>query len=162
MDQSIWGDVPTWITAGAVVLAALQYLSDRNKRQAEANREAKAQASQLGAWVVTDPSLSPRTCGVVISNTSSSTFHNVELDVKIFDAPTFAPLKLDLLPPGRFYVQYTPSEKFPWKFATDCSEYDGELRPYMNSDGYLVQQIRFADNLNQKWSTDAHSVLQRA
>ena len=35
----------------------------------------------------------------------------------------------------------------------------GVLQPYMNTDGYQIESIDFADNLNQRWSTDARAVL---
>ncbi|MBF4635140.1 hypothetical protein ITJ38_12055 [Agreia pratensis] len=164
MDQTQWlGDLPTWITTVAIVIAALQFFNDRKRRAAEESRESKAQATGLTAWIVSDvadPDLKPKPLGVVISNTSGSTFHDIEVTVKIGGKQTAAPINLEIMPPGQYFIAYTPrSEERLWQFAKIVERYAGELQPYMNTSGFQIMSMRFADNLNQRWSTDARAVL---
>jgi len=50
-------------------------------------------------------------------------------------------------------------EAFVWDFPLPIEARTGVLQPYMNTDGYQVESIDFADNLNQHWSTDARAAL---
>ncbi len=77
--QQWWGDLPTWVSAGAIVFAALTYLNDRKKRAHERDLEEKSQATRLSAWVVTDADARPRVFGVFIANDSGGVFHSVEI-----------------------------------------------------------------------------------
>jgi hypothetical protein len=155
------GDLPTWITTIAIGLAAFQLFAERKKRAAEETRESKAQASELTAWAVSDPD--PRVYGVVVSNTSRSTFHDVEISAKIHDRVTSRPIRLTVLPPGTFFVQFNGDAKladsYIWAFPIDSDSYDGWLRPYMNSPKYQVTGMTFKDNLKQSWTTDAQALL---
>ena len=164
MDQTQWwGDLPSWITTAAIAIAALQYFNDRKRRAAEESRESKAQATGLTAWTVSDvikPEPKPKPLGVVISNTSGSTFHDIEITVKIGGKQTVAPINLEIMPPGQYFIAYTPrSEDRLWQFARIVERYEGELQPYMNTSGFQIMSMSFADNLNQRWSTDARAVL---
>lgn len=174
------GDVPTWITTVAVVLAAGQFLIDRKRRAAEEEREAKAQATRLVAWAVTDYDSKPRVYGVIASNTSGSTFHNVCVTTHMHGDVTAFPINLDIVPPGQlnwpptgrsdwpltpgeFFVRLNdPREQSTWQFSVSMASYAGHLRPYMKSANYRVIGIEFSDNLNQRWSTNEHAVVARA
>ncbi|SMG24986.1 hypothetical protein [Agreia pratensis] len=163
MDQNQWlGDLPTWITAGAVIFAALQFLADKKLRMTEEARESKAQATGLTAWTVSDITKTPKPLGAVVSNTSGSTFHDIELTVQFGGRQTDRPIRLEILPPGRYFIAYDPHGQFLWKFPVGVEHYDGKLQPYMNAAGFQIVSMRFADNLNQRWSTDAHAVLTSA
>jgi hypothetical protein len=160
--QSWFGDIPTWITTIAVALAVGQFFADRKRRAAEENREAKAQATGLTAWAVTDVDAQPRTYGVIVSNTSGSTFHDVAITARMHDLPSPRPIELAILPPGDYFVEYYgPDQKYVWEFAIAVDAYNGWLRPYMKSPKYRVNGISFADNLNQRWTTNEHAVLTR-
>ena len=163
MDQTQWlGDLPTWITTAAIVIAALQYFNDRKRRAAEESRESKAQATGLTAWTASDvskPELTQKPLGVVISNTSGSTFHDIEITVKFDNKQTARPIRLEIMPPGQYFVAYTPQKKFHWQFPRLVERHEGELQPYMNTSEYQIMSMSFADNLNQHWSTDARAVL---
>ncbi|GAB3623807.1 hypothetical protein GCM10027418_18910 [Mariniluteicoccus endophyticus] len=161
VDWPNWmGDLPTWITTLAVVVAAGQFLTDRNRRQAERDREAKAQASRLTAWAVTDPDPEHRRYGVMLSNTSGSTFHDVEVRVRMHGAETERPLRLNILPPGSFCALLNPpGSPFVWDFADSPECHHGHLRPYMKSDKYQILAVCFTDNLGQRWATDHRAVL---
>jgi len=161
MDQTQWwGDLPTWITTVAIVIAALQFFNDRKRRAAEESRESKAQATGLTAWTVSDVAKpKPKPLGVVVSNTSGSTFHDIEIAVKFADKQTERPIRLKILPPGQYFIAYTPHGQHLWGFAKLLEHCEGELQPYMNTSEYQIMSMGFADNLNQRWSTDAHAVL---
>jgi hypothetical protein len=161
MDSNQWfGDLPTWITTLAIVLAAAQFLLDRKRRAAEEARESKAQATGLTAWTVSDiETRDPKVLGVVVSNSSGSTFHDVAITVKIDKATVARPISLKILPPGSYFVAFTPKGKFVWDFPLPLEACAGVLQPYMNTDDYQIVSIDFADNLNQRWSTDARAVL---
>jgi hypothetical protein len=162
------GDLPTWITTIAIGLAALQLFTERKKRAAEEARESKAQASELTSWTVSDPDT--KTYGVVFSNSSRSTFHDVLITAKIH-GDVKPPIKLTVLPPGVFFVQHSsgsgagsdnPSSSYVWAFPIDSASYAGWLRPYMNSAKYQVMGMTFKDNLKQSWATDSEASLIRA
>lgn len=153
------GDLPTWITTLAVAVAVGQFMIDRERRAREAEREVRAQATQLTSWTVTDAGSDPRAFGVVLSNTSGSTFHDVVVRVRIHaeEQPT---IKLLILPPGTYFVRLNrPGEKFPWVFAVERAEHPGHLRPYMRSEEYQVIALDFSDNLGQRWTTDHRARL---
>jgi hypothetical protein len=159
------GDIPTWITTAAIALAALQLFAERKKRAAEEVRESKSQASELTSWTVSDGGT--KNFGLVVSNTSRSTFHNVEITVQLHDQLIKTPVRLTVLPPGTFYIRYSGddprgrdnSRPFAWEFPIDANSYDGWLRPYMNSPKYQVLKMAFKDNLKQAWHTDAQALL---
>jgi hypothetical protein len=124
--------------------------------------ETKAHATHLTAWAVTDREAEPRVYGVVVSNTSGSTFHDVSIEARMHKEQTGRPIEVAILPPGTYFVQHNRSPtKYTWSFAVDVAAYDGVLRPYMKSQDYLVTEVTFADNLNQRWSTNQHAVLVR-
>ena len=152
------GDVPTWITTIAVIIAAVQYFGERKRRAAEGQREARAQATHLTAWTVTDVAGS-RSYGVRVSNTSGSTFHDFRLDATIHGESPRS-IELAIVPPGDYYVAYNGLDaEFTRDFAREVGEYGGWLRPYMKSDKYRVNRIQFTDNLGQQWTTDDRAVL---
>ena len=153
------GDLPTWITTVAVLIAAGQYLGERRRRREEADREARAQATHLTAWTVTDVG-EERAYGVRLSNTSGSTFHDVQIDAVIHGEQAARPIELTVVPPGDYFVRFNGNDTtYTWNFAQELGEYGGWLRPYMKSDKYRVTGLRFSDNLNQNWVTDDRSVL---
>ena len=141
-------------------MAALQYFNERERRRAEEQREAKAQASKLTAWVAIHFIGDARqSYGVVISNTSGSTFHDVTVSVLIHGIRARA-ITLAILPPGFYYVRHIGGdEKFEWDFPAPVEGQKGTLRPYMKSDRYQLKQIEFADNLNQHWVSNSYAVL---
>jgi len=160
------GDLPTWITTAAIALAAIQIFAERKKRAAEETRESKSQASELTAWAVSDPKNAMY--GIVFSNTSRSTFHDVEI-VAMIHGEILAPVQLRILPPGSFFVRLAKKDASEpgktsrlWDYPIDTSEYQGELRPYMNTDRYQVMSMSFRDNLKQSWETDAQALLTRS
>jgi hypothetical protein len=163
MDSFQWlGDLPTWITTLAIALAAAQFWADRKRRAAEEARESKAQATGLTAWTVSDIHTSdPKVLGVVASNSSGSTFHDVTIKVKIDGATVLRPISLKILPPGTYFVAYAPKSTYSWAFPVAVHAHKGVLQPYMNTDAYQIESMHFADNLNQRWSTDARAVLER-
>jgi hypothetical protein len=159
MSWPAWaGDIPTWITTVAVGFAGAQLLVDRRRRAAEEDREAKAQASKLSAWAASDRSEDPLIFGVVVSNRSVSTFHDVSILAKLHKKEIVPAIHFQVLPPGEFFVQYVEDE---WKFAIEASEHRRALRPYTRTEGYRVLSVSFTDNLDQRWSADAHMVLHR-
>lgn len=153
------GDLPTWITTAAVVLAVAQFLADRRRRRAIEDRERKEQARQLTAWVVTDPREDARQYGVVLSNTSGSTFHDIACRITIHGETVDTDLSLLTLPPGTYFVAYAPHSTYRWAFADLASDHDGSLRPYMKTAKYQIESITFSDNLENRWSIDNRAVL---
>ena len=153
------GDLPTWVTTTAVVVAVAQFLADRRRRMVIEERERQEQARQLTAWVVTDPSEGARQYGVVVSNTSGSTFHDIACRVTMHGETVDTDLVLLTLPPGTYYVQHEPHSTYRWAFADLVSDYNGILRPYMKSPKYQIESITFSDNLRNRWSIDNRAVL---
>lgn len=151
-----FGDLPTWVTAVAVIFTASQYLLDRRRHQAELFRESRVQASQLSAWPVSDRASKPLAYGVLISNSSGSTFHDVLLQVVLFGDTDLPEISLKVLPPGDYFVQYS---KPTWDFALSKEEYGGFLRPYTQTEKCYVQSMRFVDSHDQAWEVDRHMVL---
>lgn len=156
---SVWGDVPTWITTLAVILAVVQYLGERKRRRAESEREARKQATNLTVWTVTVVG-TDRRYGVRISNTSGSTFHDVRVDAMIHGEVARRPIELLIVPPGDYFVPFNGNEhEYTWDFAREVAEEDCDLRPYMKSDKYRVDSVQFRDNVGQQWTTDDRAVL---
>lgn len=153
------GDIPTWITTIAVGFAGAQLLVDRRRRAAEQDREAKAQASKLSAWAASDRDATPLVFGVVVSNRSGSTFHEVSIAARIHQKDAAAPIRFAVLPPGEFFMELTRDGE--WEYAIEAAEHGRNLRPYTRTEGYRVLSIDFTDNLEQRWSADAHMVLRR-
>lgn len=153
------GDLPTWITTVAVVLAVAQFLAERKRRRVIEERERKEQARQLTAWVVTDPRENDRKYGVVISNTSGSTFHDIACRVTMHGETVDTDLTLLTLPPGTYFVPHDPTSTYRWEFADLASDYGGILRPYMKTPKYQIDSIAFSDNLENRWSIDNRAVL---
>jgi len=160
--MGFWGDLPTWLTTLAIVVAASQFLLERDRRKEEQARETREQARQLTVWTVTDPDPRSRSYGVILSNTSGSTFHDIEIQVRLH-AQDVSPLTLKILPPGTFYVEHAPQESYTWRFPVDPLHCDHrELRPYMKSDKYQVTSLSFTDNADVRWHSDDRARLERA
>ena len=152
------GDMPTWITTLAIVFAGYQLLSDRKRRAAEEDRMSKAQARKISAWTATAVT-APRAYGLVVSNRSDSTFHNVEVTGILHGVDfTANPVRFTVLPPGDYFVE---QEKNVWKFPAHVDEREGCLRPYTQTDSYRVLGLDFTDNLNQRWSANEYMVLNK-
>ncbi|WP_153002088.1 hypothetical protein [Leucobacter chromiiresistens] len=165
MNWPVWmGDIPTWVTAAAVVFAAGSYNLDRARQRTETEREAREQANRLTAWIVTDPDGQKRKYGVVLDNSSGSGFRDVSVTVKMHSALVDKPIRLVMLPPGRYYVEFdSANDAFPWKFATEVpNTVDECLRPIMHSIKYQVRSVTFTDTREQRWVRDASFVLARA
>lgn len=162
MSTELWGDVPTWVTTMAVLFAAVQYFGERARRREEAEREARAQATQFTVWAVTTLR-EPRRYGVRISNTSGSTFHDVHIEATIHKKKARRPIDLTIVPPGDFFVEFSGDEEgYLWRFPCDVREIEGSLRPYMKTNDYRVHEVRFRDNVGVEWSTDDRAVLTSA
>ncbi|MDP9904545.1 hypothetical protein [Arthrobacter bambusae] len=156
------GDLPTWITTAAIGIAALQYRSERRRRSAEEDRESKAQASRLCAWVAHDKTSEGGygKRGIVIANTSGSTFHDVTIEAQIHKNKPVSVLNLVMLPPGHYYAEHQGDvAAYQWAFPDPIEPSGSQLRPYMKSSDYLVKRIDFRDALGQQWRTDERFVL---
>lgn len=159
MSGDVWGDIPTWITTVAVIIAAVQYLGERTRRRAESEREARAQATKLTAWAVTNV-VGGRRYGICLSNTSGSTFHDVEIEAIIHGEKPRRPIVLAIVPPGDYFVPFNGNDQeYTWDFARAIDEEPLSLRPYMKTDKYRVDAVRFRDNLGQQWTTNDRAVL---
>ncbi|WP_456286988.1 hypothetical protein M1D46_06835 [Microbacterium sp. JZ70] len=109
---------------------------------------------------MTDVERDPRVYGVVVSNTSGSTFHDIVIDVTMHGERVEHPIEMNVLPPGEYFVMLNPKgSPFAWDFAKHTSEYDGNLRPYTKSDRYRVLGYAFSDNRMQRWTVDERAVL---
>ena len=163
IDWPNWlGDLPTWVTSATIVIAALHYRNERGRRRAEEERDSKSQASKLCAWVAFDKASEARygKRGLVIANSSGSTFHDVAIDVQIHKNKPVTSLRLVVLPPGCYYAEHQgEGTDFAWAFPDPMDPADPRLRPYMKSPDYLVRNIEFHDALGQHWRTDERSVL---
>ena len=160
--MGFWGDLPTWLTTLAIVVAASQFLLERGRRKEEQERNTREQALQLTVWTVTDPDSESRSYGVILSNTSGSTFHDVDVQVRLHgsEVPT---LSLKILPPGVFFVEHAQRESYIWRFPVEprhCGH--SELRPYMKSDKYQVTSLDFTDNAGVRWHSDDRARLEQA
>ncbi|MGD8166689.1 hypothetical protein ACEXOS_005660 [Herbiconiux sp. P16] len=159
--MSVWpvwlGDLPAWITTITVIIAARQYIGERRKRRDEAEREARAQATRLAAWMVTD---APRNgaWGVRVLNTSGSTFHDVEIEAQKFGAPIRDLIELRIVPPGDLFVKLKPDGE-SWEYPMNAEECVRPLRPLARAERWTVTRMRFSDDRNQVWTTDDCAVL---
>lgn len=162
MPREFWGDLPTWVTTVAVLFAAVQYFGERARRREEAEREARAQATQFTVWAVSTPE-KPRRYGVRVLNTSGSTFHDVHIKATMHTKKARRPIDMTIVPPGDFFVDFAGNEEeYTWHFPRDVGEIAGTLRPYMKTDDYRVHEVRFRDNVGVEWSTDDRAVLTSA
>lgn len=158
MDWSFVGDLPAWITAAAVIFAGSQYLIERDRRRDEQDRAERMQASQLSAWPVSNRHSQPLAYGVLISNRSTSTFHDVVVEAVLFGNRQ-QKLALKVLPPGDYFVPIKDSE---WDFPLSTAEYGGHLRPYTRTDRYFIASMAFTDNRGRIWHTDRRMLLTSA
>lgn len=123
------GDIPTWIACIAIVFAGFQFMIDRERRREELHRARREQARQLTSWTVSNPEQGQRAYGLVLSNTSGSTFHEVSVEATLHGSRT-KPLTLTILPPGEFFIQHAPNQRYEWEFAVAVADWrSGELRP---------------------------------
>ncbi|MCD5348447.1 hypothetical protein [Agromyces sp. S2-1-8] len=150
------GALAACLTAVAVVFAAFQYRLDRSRRRDELDRAAKEQAMRFAAWVVSDRR-PPKQYGVVASNQSRSTFHNVRIDAVLF-GESLPEIELNVLPPGDFFVALDQKTR-EWRYAVACAEHGGHLRPYTRTGRYKVRSVSFMDNREATWSMNEHMVV---
>lgn len=164
------GDLPTWITALTVVFVAIQFFTDRKRRQEEKYRDERAHASALSVWAVsTPPQDDPqhkRTYGIVVANNSHHSFHNVTINATMHSTAANL-VALQILPPGRYFLEYAPKNErgekreYPWEFARNMDEIDSPLRPFMHTPKYQVNAVRFCDNMGCEWTTNDRAILMK-
>ncbi|QAY64073.1 hypothetical protein ET495_13540 [Xylanimonas allomyrinae] len=153
------------MTTAAVFFAGGQLVLDRRRRETEEDRASKHQASKLSAWAVSDRQSQPLAFGVVVSNRSDSTFHNVAVDAFIHHKQC-TQISLTVLPPGEYFVELDQKNSadhrnWAWEYAVEQREHGRSLRAYTGTEGYSVLSIAFTDNLDQRWRADKHMVLRR-
>lgn len=169
------GDLPTWITAIAVVFAFVQYRTDRDRRRDELDlkkreerREQEDLTRRLTAWMATNPRDGAQGEGrkqyvLVISNQSGSMFFDVRISAIVHRGSSAAEdLHLHKLPPGDYAVEYgrQADGSTGWGWARSLEELgDQPLRPLMQSPHYRVTAMRFTDSPGETWEVDDHGML---
>jgi hypothetical protein len=142
--------------------------AERIREQEGRERERKEFASSLAAWVARDltNTAEPKNVGVVLLNSSTVAFHQVEVTVKLGhglsgragEEMTFTEV---IVPPGRYFRQKNPaSSQFSWGFATPIADGCQEkYQPLTGTDKYAVTNVRFLDPLGQLWETNQFGQL---
>lgn len=153
------GALAACLTAVAAVFAAFQYRLERGRRRDELDRAAKDQALGFSAWAVSDRR-SPLKYGVVASNRSRSTFHDVRIDAVLF-GEQLPKVELNVLPPGDFFIEFN-QDAWEWEFAVSCAEHGGHLRPYTRTGRYRVRSVNFMDNCEATWKMNEHMVISQS
>lgn len=167
------GDLPTWITALAVLFVFFQYRTDRARRQdkveirkREERREREDLTRRLTAWIATNPrdgEAVAKQYFLVISHRSGSMFFDVHITTLVDrDSPTTDRVELNKLPPGQYVVEYERSADGTrkWGWAKSLEELpDTALRPLMQSPNYRVTGMEFTDALGERWQVDDQGVL---
>lgn len=168
--ETILGDIPTWITAAVAVVAAVvglgQYRDQVAVSKENAERERRAQASQLVAWLVVeeqsglnDPAASPPAprWGLLLRNSSELTFSNVRVETNFGEHKAIA--KVVTLPPGDIFLpRGRKTDRYDFGFPEFVANVADDFKP-VNSAKYMVNGLTFRDNQGQHWAISAEGLL---
>lgn len=166
MDQ-LWGEyVPNWIaavsTALALIAAGIAAVFAWRSLQRDASRDERSRALGLSAWWVTGILREKEVWGILISNSASTTFHDVSIRaVGNTHSKAKATIDLRTLPPGRYLVQSMPkTADQPWGAKVALTD-DIALQPLTNANSRNVQSIDFTDSSALQWRWSPTSGLER-
>lgn len=166
MDQ-LWGEyIPNWIaavsTALAFIAAGIAAVFAWRSLQRDTSRDERSRALGLSAWWVTGHLLDKEVWGILVSNSASTTFHDVSIRaVGNTHSKANATIDVRTLPPGRYLVQSMPkSADKPWGTKIALTD-DVALQPLTNANTRNVQSIEFTDSSALQWRWSPTSGLER-
>lgn len=163
-------DWPQWISAlsalgalvagsVAAVVAKRLYDVERGRDRDLAQERRRERPSRVSAWVVTYVTENERTDGLVLSNQAGTPIYDVRIestDKLGSDEPL---LKLDVAPPGQFFVGRDRRSNFHWSFPESVDQLVGLLQPVMKKPEWGVQALRFTDASGVRWLRDRRGIL---
>lgn len=168
------GDLAGWVTAvaslGALLAAVWAAVTARDLYRVEAGRDRevaasrrRGQANQVAAWIVVEiepGAEAPRAVGVVVHNSSDSVIYDVQVVATAKNGRVPKPIRLELLPPGDFYLKEKPGTAVGWAFAKSTAEVAGAmLRPVTTSRDLRVQLLTFRDSADVLWERTRNGAL---
>lgn len=157
--HSFWGDLPTWVTTLAVLFAAAQLRQSRIASKKESEREARAQADGVWAWAGSCRTEDGKASayGVVITNSSPAPIRNVRVSLHLHGNALETEL-IRVLPPGEYFVERNGSN---WGYPMTLEEFGATIRPYAQTERYMVHSTKFIDAVGTSWNYLSESGLQR-
>ncbi|WP_154793049.1 hypothetical protein [Occultella kanbiaonis] len=147
------GALAAAIWAGITARDLYRVETDRDQRSEDDRR--RAQATQVAAWIVIELEAdadTPRGVGVVVHNSSDSVIYDVEIETSAKNGRTPKPIRMELLPPGDYYLREKHAHPRGWAFARSTEEVlDATLRPVTTSRDLRVQSLTFRDSADLRW-----------
>lgn len=165
--NQFWGEyVPNWISAVSTALAFLAagiaaYFAWHSLRR-ESWREERARALGLEAWWVDGELDGRKVWGVLVSNATTASFHEVEIEAVGGDNPKAGrAIRLKSLPPGRYFVEsLAKTAEQPWADRILVPD-EQFLRPLTQARTRNVRVLRFTDSSGIRWQWELRSGLTR-
>ena len=176
-------NLPEWINAIvaciAVIFAAIAahqakqiYLLEQ-ERDANAEKQNRRQyASKITAWIAAhiDHNGDWQKIGIVIQNPTDSAIFKIEVIATNSKQRPAAPLTIDILPPGKFFVLAKPPTSFAdfclaenntnaWDYAKPYEYFDCALTPMTMQQTRKIITFTFTDSNNRRWQRNEHGQL---
>jgi hypothetical protein len=163
MDVMDFGNLADWVAAvgslGALVVAALAWLTARRVGAREEARAKRDQAEKISAWFASEiREERVLAWGIMLKNSSPNLVYDVEVVAKSKLGGTTKPLRLTSLPPGTYWVSWGAKAK-AWEFPVDSSGVENELRPVVSSERLGIQFLRFRDASDGVWKREEQGSL---
>ncbi len=167
-----WGTFADWVTAattlGALIAAVWAAITARNLYRVESARDRIAaeqarrmQAEGVAAWCATKvgSDRKPESYGIVVHNASSSVIYDVVIGARFKSGLQDGP-RLTMLPPGAYYIESTPGDRYPWAFAVEVSAIPNEIQPVTKSADMAIEKLAFRDSADRTWARERSGTLQ--
>ncbi|MDK8511436.1 hypothetical protein QP948_08515 [Corynebacterium bovis] len=150
------------LAAVAAALYAKKMLEVENARDVERERWTRSeQARHIAAWPACtyDDNGKPDSWGVIVSNNSEHVTYKFSLEYQSKIGTTA--LKLKLLPPGNYYLEYRLNGKHgSWGFAENVDISSPRVGAITTSDKFCVEDIRFTDSSGAQWRRSTQGGLE--
>ncbi|MDH2456100.1 hypothetical protein QDW14_06365 [Corynebacterium bovis] len=150
------------LAAVAAALYAKKMLEVESARDVEREKWTRGeQARHIAAWPACtyDANGDPDSWGVIVSNNSEHVTYKFSLEYRSKVGTTT--LKLELLPPGNYYLESRPKGKHgPWGFTKNVDISSPRVGAITKSGDIGVDDIRFTDSSGAQWRRSTQGGLE--
>lgn len=164
---------PEYVSAisglGALVVAVYAALTAMKVRKLEADRDEvrdeerrREMAVQVSAWASVRMINGQPHSGICLENRSQTPIFDVTINSSKPKGVTEPSITLNVVPPGRFFIQRNKDSSYHWEFPMDVSFIHDEIRPIMKNPEWRVEGLTFTDAAGEEWSRTQKGVLQDA
>ncbi|GAA3092848.1 hypothetical protein JOF29_007029 [Kribbella aluminosa] len=154
-----------WVSAlaalGALVAAVFAGIAAWRLYKIEDDREQRAQARQVSAWISVKLDDQDEPYGIELTNGSLAPVYDVTIRSTNRNGVEQPALNLTVLPPGRFFAERAES-KYHWDHPDPADDFSCPLRPVARTDKWQVRELIFRDSANVTWDRDAAGVLRKS